>query len=77
MSEQPVRRFRDEKIEPVYRRWICGLDGCGGEMEQTGMGFTQLTTLREHRCNKCSRTEGSEVIYPRVAYLPLEAIEAV
>jgi hypothetical protein len=75
MSEQPARRFRDEKIEPVYRRWICDKDGCDGEMRSTGQGFTQLTTTWSHECTKCHRREGASAQYPRIAYLPLEAIE--
>ena len=72
-DQEPVRRFRDEPLTPVYRRWICD---CGGEMKSLGEGVSNTWgTKWRHRCDKCSHEDSASVTYPRVAYLPIETIE--
>lgn len=73
--QEPVRRFRDEPITTVYRRWVC--PKCLGEMKSTGKGFTTMSTSWEHRCDSCGHEEWANCNYPRVAYLPIEAIDTV
>jgi hypothetical protein len=75
MSEQPIRHFRDEPLTPVYRRWICAEAGCDGEMKPNGQGFMTCPPQYPHYCESCNRIESSSVTYPRIAYLPLEAID--
>lgn len=72
---QPIRVFRDEPMTTVYRHWRCATDECDGEMKSTGRGMTTMDTSWQHRCDKCSREEWSDHNYPRVAYLPIEALD--
>lgn len=72
---EPIRRFRDEPVTAVYRHWMCDQEGCDGEMKKTGQGFTTMQTEWQHRCTKCGHEERASTNYPRVAYLPIEAIE--
>jgi hypothetical protein len=74
-KQQPVRHFRNDPVTPVWRRWMCVANGCSGEMKSTGRGYATLGTVWEHCCDRCSRTEGADFTYPRIAWLPLEAIE--
>lgn len=72
---QPIRRFRDEPVTPVNRRWMCAEGDCQGEMKSTGRGVTTMSTSWCHRCDICSREEWADFTYPRIAWLPLEAID--
>jgi hypothetical protein len=74
--QEPARQFRDDPVTPVLRRWVCGQEGCGGEMKSTREGFTTLHTEWRHRCDACGREEWSQISYPRIAYLPAEKIES-
>lgn len=71
-----VRHFRDEKATPVWRHWICDAVGCDGEMKCVGRGVTMFETRWEHHCTKCGRTDFADYTYPRIAFLPMEAIDA-
>ena len=66
--------FREEPVTPVYRRWICAQVGCNGELLSTGEGITRLSTSWKHRCCKCGHEDWADTTYPRVAYLPIDAI---
>lgn len=72
---QPVRHFRDEPVTPVTRRWMCAEEGCPGEMKSTGQGMTRMDTTWQHRCDQCSREEWVDFTYPRIAWLPQEALD--
>lgn len=63
------KKFRDEPVTPVYRHWLCEVDGCDGEMVKTGRGITTMDTSWLHRCNKCGREEWADRNYPQVTYL--------
>src|SRR6516165_11088409 len=67
-------RFREEPVTPVYRRWMCEQVGCDGELVSTGEGITRLSTRWKHRCGKCGHEDWADTTYPRVAYLPIDAI---
>jgi hypothetical protein len=67
-------RFREEPVTPVYRHWICEQVGCNGELLSTGEGITRLSTRWKHRCGKCGHEDWADATYPRVAYLPIDAI---
>jgi hypothetical protein len=67
-------RFREEPVTPVYRHWMCEQVGCNGELLSTGEGITRLSTRWKHRCGKCSHEDWADATYPRVAYLPIDAI---
>src|SRR6266480_955698 len=66
--------FREEPVTPVYRRWMCAQVGCNGELVSTGEGITRLSTRWKHRCGKCGHEDRADATYPRVAYLPFDAI---
>lgn len=66
---RPDEKFRDERVRPVRRHWLCTVEDCGGEMQSTGVGFTQLETTWEHRCDKCGYRDGSSGCYPCIVYL--------
>jgi len=66
--------FRKEPVTPVYRRWMCEQVGCNGELLSTGDGITRLSTPWKHRCGKCGHEDWADTTYPRVAYLPIDAI---
>ena len=61
--------FREEPVTPVYRHWMCEQVGCNGELLSTGESITRLSTSWKHRCGKWA-----DATYPRVAYLPIDAI---
>jgi len=67
--------FREEPVTPVYRHWMCEQVGCNGELLCTGEGITRLSTRWKHRCGKCGHEDWADATYPRVAYLPIDAIE--
>ena len=67
--------FREEPVTPVYRRWMCAQVGCNGELLFTGEGITRLSTRWKHRCGKCGHEDWADATYPRIAYLPIDAIE--
>jgi hypothetical protein len=67
-------RFREEPVTPVYRHWMCEQVGCNGELLSTGEGITRLSTRWKHRCDKCGHEDWADATYPRVAYLPIDAI---
>jgi len=67
-------RFREEPVTPVYRHWMCEQVGCNGELLSTGEGITRLRTRWKHRCGKCGHEDWADATYPRVAYLPIDAI---
>jgi hypothetical protein len=67
-------RFREEPVTPVYRHWMCEQVGCNGELLSTGEGITRLSTRWKHRCGKCGHEDWADATYPRVAYLPIDAI---
>jgi hypothetical protein len=67
-------RFREEPVTPVYRHWMCEQIGCNGGLLSTGEGITRLTTRWKHRCGKCGHEDWADANYPRVAYLPIDAI---
>ena len=60
--------FREEPVTPVYRRWMCE------QLLTTGEGITRLSTRWKHRCGKCGHEDWADTTYPRVAYLPIDAI---
>ena len=60
--------FREEPVTPVYRRWMCE------QLLTTGEGITRLSTRWKHRCAKCGHEDWADTTYPRVAYLPIDAI---
>jgi hypothetical protein len=66
--------FREEPVTPVYRHWMCEQVGCNGEVLSTGEGITRLSTRWKHRCGKCGHEDWADATYPRVAYLPVDAI---
>lgn len=41
---------------------------CGGEMIATGLSYTVMPPLHEHRCDLCGRVETTTETYPRVQY---------
>ena len=45
-----------------------------GELLSTGESITRLTTSWKHRCGKCGHEDWADATYPRVAYLPIDAI---
>jgi hypothetical protein len=66
---------RDLKtFAPVYRHWMCEQVGCNGELLSTGESITRLSTSWKHRCGKCGHEDWADATYPRVAYLPIDAI---
>ena len=67
-------RFREEPVTPVYRHWMCEQVGCNGELLSTGESITRLSTSWKHRCGKCGHEDWADATYPRVAYLPMDAI---
>ena len=67
-------RFREEPVTPVYRHWMCEQVGCNGELLSTGEGITRLSTRWKHRCGKCGHEDWADATYPRIAYLPIDAI---
>jgi hypothetical protein len=71
-----IMHFREEPVTPVYRHWMCEQGGCDGELLSTGEGITRLSTRWKHRCGKCGREDWADATYPRVAYLPVDAIGA-
>ena len=66
--------FREEPVTPVYRHWMCEQVGCNGELLSTGESVTRLSTSWKHRCGKCGHEDWADATYPRVAYLPIDAI---
>jgi hypothetical protein len=66
--------FREEPVTPVYRHWMCEQVGCNGELLSTGESITRLSTSWKHRCGKCGHEDWADATYPRVAYLPIDAI---
>lgn len=72
---EPIRRFREEPLSAVWRRWICNEEDCDGEMKPTGQCFPSNPPQYPHRCEKCQRQESASAVYPRIAYLPIEALE--
>ena len=66
--------FREEPVTPVYRHWMCEQVGCSGELLSTGESITRLSTSWKHRCGKCGHEDWADATYPRVAYLPIDAI---
>jgi hypothetical protein len=66
--------FREEPVTPIYRRWMCAQVDCNGELVSTGEGITRLSTRWKHRCGKCGHEDWADTTYPRVAYLPIDAI---
>jgi hypothetical protein len=64
-------RFREEPVTPVYRRWMCKQVGCNAS---TGEGITRLSTRWKHRCGNCGHEGWADATYPRVAYLPFDAL---
>jgi hypothetical protein len=69
-----IMLFREEPVTPVYRRWMCEQIGCNGELLSTGEGITRLNTRWKHRCAKCGHEDWADATYPRVAFLPIDAI---
>ena len=66
--------FREEPVTPVYRHWMCEQVGCNGELLSTGESITRLSTSWKHRCGNCGHEDWADATYPRVAYLPVDAI---
>src|SRR5512133_3874531 len=69
-----IVHFREEPVTPVYRHWMCEQVGCNGELLSTGEGITRLSTRWKHRCGKCGHEDWADATYPRIAYLPIDAI---
>jgi hypothetical protein len=69
-----IMHFREEPVTPVYRHWMCEQVGCNGELLSTGESITRLSTSWKHRCGKCGHEDWADATYPRVAYLPIDAI---
>jgi hypothetical protein len=72
---EPIRQFREQPLTTVYRRWMCAADGCDGEMKPSGQAFASYPPQYPHHCEKCLRIETASTMYPRIAYLPIEALE--
>jgi hypothetical protein len=47
---------------------------CNGELLSTGESITRLRTSWKHRCGMCGHEDWADATYPRVAYLPIDAI---
>jgi len=73
--DAPTRVFREEPLTAVWRRWMCYADGCDGEMKPSGQGLMTNPPQYPHHCEKCLRVESASTTYPRIAYLPIEALE--
>jgi hypothetical protein len=69
-----IMHFREEPVTPVYRHWMCEQVGCNGELLSTGESITRLSTSWKHRCGRCGHEDWADATYPRVAYLPIDAI---
>lgn len=53
-------------VIPVEVTVYCG--ECGGQMRQTGLSYTVMPPLYEHRCELCGRLETADQPYPLVQY---------
>lgn len=61
-------KFKDEKVVPRRRRWMCDTPSCEGEMISTGEGMTMMDTQWKHKCNKCGHEEWANTNYPKIVY---------
>jgi hypothetical protein len=61
-------RERRVNVRPVRVHCSCAVDGCDGEMLNTGRSFTTLHTEWEHACSRCGRVEWFRVSYPYVRF---------
>jgi len=73
--DSPIRTFRDDPLTVVQRRWMCGQGACDGEMKCAGVGLPSYPMQFPHECSSCGRQERSTIAYPRIAYLPIEALD--
>jgi hypothetical protein len=65
------REFSDKPMRPVWRRWLCGLGECQGEMKFTGEALTSNPPRYRHACEACGRSENDRTRYPGIVYLPI------
>ena len=49
-------KIEERRMVPVQQRWICPIDGCGGEMNFNGMVWPTGDPGNHHTCNKCGFT---------------------
>lgn len=42
-----------ERLVPVMVRWICPMDGCGGEMKPAGFTWPMSPPGNHHKCTGC------------------------
>ncbi len=64
--------FVDEPLKPVFRRWFCDRNGCGGEMKVTDGTAPYYAEKYPHYCDKCYMMDYASREYPRIAYLSVE-----
>ena len=66
-------KIEEQRMIPVNQRWICPIDGCGGEMKFNGMTWPTGSPGYHHSCNKCEFTAAIHgAKYPRMTYVPDE-----
>jgi predicted RNA-binding Zn-ribbon protein involved in translation (DUF1610 family) len=59
-------KFKDVRIEPYMRHWMC--ENCGGEMISTGEGTRFFDQQWKHECDGCGKQDVTDMIYPRIVH---------
>lgn len=61
--------FQDEPRVPVYRRWVCPQEGCGGEMVFSGASWMTVPPGHQHICDRCGFGAVLKNTYPKIVFL--------